>query len=34
MINIDVNNDKEYINIVNHILNNKEFDKKGNMRCI
>lgn len=27
MMNIDVNNDKEYINIVNHILDNKEFDK-------
>lgn len=27
MINIDVNNDREYINIVNHILSNKEFDK-------
>lgn len=27
MMNIDVNNDKEYANIVDHILNNEEFNK-------
>lgn len=27
MMNIDVNNDKEYANIVSHILNNEEFSK-------
>ena len=31
MMNIDVNNDREYANIVNHILNNQEFSKIKNI---
>lgn len=31
MMNIDVNNDKEYVNIVNHILNSEEFSKIKNI---